>query len=166
MILQASRAGHLLWETRTLRCALGKGGVVSAAAKREGDGASPMGLWPLREVFYRADRVQRPESALAARAIKPDDGWCDDPDHADYNRLVKLPHPGRCESMWRQDGLYDVVVPLGYNDGEVRRGAGSAIFLHCASATFQPTEGCVAVERALLIDILKVCRPGDAMAIA
>src|ERR1700758_3297185 len=73
------------------RCALGPAGVVDAAAKREGDGASPAGVWPIRRVLYRPDRGPAPATALPVFAIVADDGWCDDPQDAAYNRPVKLP---------------------------------------------------------------------------
>ena len=164
MILNVS-AGRLVAGARNLRCAIGKAGIVPASRKREGDHATPIGLWALRGVLYRPDRVGAPASRLAVKAIGPNDGWCDDPADDSYNRQVALPYPAHCESMWRMDGLYDVVVPLGYNDGEVRPGAGSAIFLHCASPEFTPTEGCVAIDREALVELVAHCQPGDALAV-
>lgn len=125
------------------RVALGRGGV--RARKGEGDGATPAGLLPLRRVLYRADRVARPRAAVLTVPLAPHDGWCDDPSHADYNRLVHLPHEGRHETLWRSDPLYDVVGVLGWNDAPVVRGMGSAIFLHVARPDYAPTEGCTAL---------------------
>src|ERR1700745_83724 len=82
------------------RVALGHGGV--RADKQEGDGATPAGLLPLRRVLYRADRVRVPECAVAIEPIAPNDGWCDDPSSTDYNRMVRLPHDGSNEELWRQ----------------------------------------------------------------
>jgi L,D-peptidoglycan transpeptidase YkuD (ErfK/YbiS/YcfS/YnhG family) len=122
--------------------------------KREGDGATPQGCFPLRRVLYRADRLPRPRTALETGAIAPEDAWCDDPEHADYNRAVRLPHPGRHETLWREDGLYDVVVILGYNDDPAVKGRGSAIFLHVARPGLAPTEGCVALRLDDLLEVL------------
>jgi L,D-peptidoglycan transpeptidase YkuD (ErfK/YbiS/YcfS/YnhG family) len=144
--------GRLEMGGRFWRCALGRGGV--RVAKREGDGATPGGVLPLRRVLYRADRVPIPRTLLPREPIGEQDGWCDDPDHADYNRQVRLPHPGRHEELWRRDGLYDVVGVLGWNDAPVVRGRGSAIFLHVASADYRPTEGCVALAEADLLAVL------------
>lgn len=166
MLLSAFRTGSFLFAGRDVPCVMGRGGVVSASAKREGDGATPAGLWPLRRVLYRPDRLPAPASLLRVEPIAANDGWCDDPADEAYNRPVKLPYPARAEGMWRGDGLYDVVVVLGYNDAPVVKGAGSAIFLHCASPGFSPTEGCVAVERATLVEILLQCQAGDALAVA
>ena len=140
--------GLLRFRGRTLRCALGKGGI--RAEKQEGDGATPVGLLPVRRVLWRADRGPRPATALPAEPIAPDDGWCDDPGHRDYNRFIRLPHEARHERLWREDAVYDVVGVLGWNDAPVLRGRGSAIFLHVARPDLAPTEGCVALpEKAL-----------------
>ncbi len=135
--------GRVVFRGQTLRAAIGRGGV--RADKAEGDGATPAGLLPIRRLLYRADRIARPASALPAEPIAPDDGWCDDPGHADYNRPIRLPHPARHERLWRGDGAYDLVGVLGWNDAPVVRGRGSAIFLHVARPDLAPTEGCVAL---------------------
>jgi L,D-peptidoglycan transpeptidase YkuD (ErfK/YbiS/YcfS/YnhG family) len=150
---------------RWTRCALGRGGVIAAADKREGDGATPLGVWPMRRVLYRPDRGAAPVTALPTAAIAPDDGWCDDAGDAAYNRPVSLPYPGRCERMWHQDGLYDIVVVLAHNDDPPVPGLGSAIFLHCASLDFKPTEGCVALAREDLEALLAQAAPGGAVAV-
>ena len=116
MIFTATADGWLDLGTRRVRCALGKGGVTPAANKREGDLASPAGVWPIRRVLYRPDEGPPPVTALAVRALEPDDGWCDAPDDPDYNRPIKLPHAASHEKMWRDDGLYDLVVVLGHDD--------------------------------------------------
>ncbi len=140
--------GLLRYRGETLRCAIGKGGI--SADKREGDGATPIGLLPLRRVLWRADRGPRPATALPCEPIALDDGWCDDPAHRDYNQAIRLPHPARHETLWRADAVYDVIAVLGWNDAPVQRGRGSAIFLHVARPDFAPTEGCVALpEREL-----------------
>jgi L,D-peptidoglycan transpeptidase YkuD (ErfK/YbiS/YcfS/YnhG family) len=134
------------------RCAVGKGGRTGD--KREGDGATPAGLLPLRRLLYRADRVAIPACALPREALAPADGWCDDPAHGDYNRQARLPHPARHEELWRADELYDLVGVLGWNDDPVERGRGSAIFLHVARRDYGPTDGCVALAKPDLLALL------------
>jgi L,D-peptidoglycan transpeptidase YkuD (ErfK/YbiS/YcfS/YnhG family) len=145
--------GRAVVPGRALRAALGRGGVRSD--KQEGDGATPLGVLALRRVLYRADRIAPPRTLLPREPIAPDDGWCDDPAHADYNRFVRLPHPARTENLWRSDRLYDVIGVLGWNDAPVARGRGSAIFLHVATEDFRPTEGCVALPLADLLALLE-----------
>ncbi|MGI4977390.1 MAG: L,D-transpeptidase family protein [Janthinobacterium lividum] len=143
---------------RTRVCvALGRGGV--GADKREGDGVTPLGVLTLRRVLVRADRFAAGELPVLADSvpggrIAPFDGWCDDPEQANYNTAVTLPFGGRHERLWREDGLYDIVGVLGWNDAPVIRGRGSAIFLHVVSSGFGPTEGCVAMARADLLAVL------------
>ena len=126
-----------------LPAVLGAGGI--RPDKREGDGATPAGLLRLRRVLYRADREPAPACAVPREALAPDDGWCDDPSHPDYNTPVRLPHPGRHERLWREDRLYDLIGVLGWNDDPVVRDRGSAIFLHLAHPDGRPTEGCIAL---------------------
>lgn len=155
MDLFVDSTGYLrLGETR-YRCALGRGGVKRD--KREGDGATPIGSFPLRRLFYRADRIAQPRSLLVTAALRPTDGWCDDPVRAQYNSLVTLPFDGRHEKMWRDDALYDIVGVIGYNDFPVISGLGSAIFLHVAGRDYAPTEGCVALAIDDLIRVLADC---------
>lgn len=148
-----------------MRCALGKGGVRPAAEKSEGDGASPAGIWPIRWVFYRPDRLAAPQTALKTRPLTPHDGWCDDASSPDYNKLVKLPFVPSHEVLWRDDHVYDIIVVLGHNDDPPVPGLGSAIFLHLAREAYAGTEGCVAVAMDDMLDLLRQAEPGDAVEI-
>jgi L,D-peptidoglycan transpeptidase YkuD (ErfK/YbiS/YcfS/YnhG family) len=152
MIISVARDGTLKANDKTYRCALGKGGVRED--KCEGDDATPVGTFPLRRVYYRRDRINRPHTRLAALPLHENDAWCDDPDYPLYNCKVVTPYPARTEPMWRDDHLYDIVVVLGHNDDPVVPGAGSAIFLHVAAPDYAPTEGCVALAIDDLLDIL------------
>lgn len=145
---------------------LGRTGVIAADAKKEGDGASPLGAWTLRQVLYRADREARPQTALPCSAIGPDDGWCDAPGDPRYNERVVHPYPASAERLWRADHAYDLVVVLGYNDAPVTPGRGSAIFLHLAQPDWRATEGCVAIDRATMLAVLKTASVEDALTIA
>jgi L,D-peptidoglycan transpeptidase YkuD (ErfK/YbiS/YcfS/YnhG family) len=147
--------GRFLFQGQVLRCALGKGGVRPAREKREGDGATPAALMPLRRVLFRADRGAAPRCAVAVEPIAPDDGWCDDPARREYNRPLRLPFDGSHERLWRDDPLYDVIGVLGWNDEPVERGRGSAIFLHLAREDYRPTEGCVALDARDLRRVLE-----------
>jgi L,D-peptidoglycan transpeptidase YkuD (ErfK/YbiS/YcfS/YnhG family) len=165
MRLQAFSDGRFVSDLGEVRAAFGRGGVVEADAKREGDGATPLGTWPLLRVLYRPDRVAPPQSALPVAALRPEDGWCDDPADPAYNRPVTHPYPSSAERMWRDDELYDVVVILAHNDDPPVPGLGSAIFLHCAKPGYPTTEGCVALARDDLLAVLRAARPGDALTI-
>jgi L,D-peptidoglycan transpeptidase YkuD (ErfK/YbiS/YcfS/YnhG family) len=153
MNLIVDPSGVASWRGLRLRCALGRGGI--RRDKREGDGATPVGSWPMRRLLYRADRVALPRTALPSSAIAEDDGWCDASQDRNYNLPVRLPYSASAETLYRHDGVYDLIVPLGYNDAPVVAGAGSAIFLHLARPDFAPTEGCVALALADLLDVLR-----------
>ncbi|AVO46764.1 hypothetical protein C6569_17775 [Phreatobacter cathodiphilus] len=133
-------------------CALGRGGIRSD--KREGDGATPRARLLLRRVFFRADRLPRPQVLRPVRAIGPEDAWCDDADDRRYNRLIRRPPGPAEERLARADRLYDTIVELGWNDAPVRRRRGSAIFWHGARDGFTPTAGCVAIRIADFAKIL------------
>lgn len=162
---QVSRNGLMTLGGRTVRAALGKGGITDASDKREGDGATPLGRYPLRRVLYRPDRVAPPVTALPVRAIRPDDGWCDAPEDPAYNRPVRRPYAASHEALWREDGLYDLILVVGHNDDPPVPGLGSAIFLHCKRGEYEPTQGCVALDPDDVRDFLRQARPGDHLVI-
>lgn len=150
----ATADGRFRFQGRTLRCALGKGGVVPVERKQEGDGATPAARMQLRRLLYRADRGSPPACAVAVEPLAPQDGWCDDPADRAYNRPVRLPFDGRHEVLWRSDAVYDLIGILGWNDAPVERRRGSAIFLHLARPDYAPTEGCVALSLPDLRQVL------------
>jgi L,D-peptidoglycan transpeptidase YkuD (ErfK/YbiS/YcfS/YnhG family) len=156
-------AGRLSWPGGSARAACGRGGV--RAAKREGDGASPQGTYRLLAAYYRPDRIAPPATGLALTALCPEQGWVDDPGDPLYNRPVSLPCAARHERMWRADGLYDLVVVIGYNTEPPVPGRGSAIFLHVARPDLAPTEGCIAVPRGVLAELLALLGPGSTITI-
>jgi L,D-peptidoglycan transpeptidase YkuD (ErfK/YbiS/YcfS/YnhG family) len=157
--------GRFEFGDRIFRCAMGPKGVVPAGQKREGDGASPIGIWPIRRVLFRPD-VGAPTTQLPSQPIAPDDGWCDDPEDPAYNRPIKLPYRASFEKMWRDDHIYDLVAVLGHNDDPPKPYFGSCIFLHLARDDYSPTQGCVALARPDLEAVLRDAKPGDALEIA
>lgn len=145
------------------RCAIGKGGAVTAAEKREGDGATPLGCWPVLGALLRPDRMPAPATRLPWRWLRPADGWSDDASDPAYNRPVSHPHPYSAERLWRDDHAYDIILILGHNLNPPVPGAGSAIFWHVAQPDFRPTEGCIALERDTLAALLPRLEPGMAL---
>jgi L,D-peptidoglycan transpeptidase YkuD (ErfK/YbiS/YcfS/YnhG family) len=148
-------------ESRTLSAfgetwpaAIGRAGAVPLAAKREGDGATPLGVFAVEAVLLRPDRVPLPPLALPWRWLRPADGWGDDPGDPAYNRPVRHPHRHGAERLWREDGAYDIILVLAHNRAPIVPGAGSAIFWHLAHPDFRATEGCVAIARDAMLAIL------------
>jgi L,D-peptidoglycan transpeptidase YkuD (ErfK/YbiS/YcfS/YnhG family) len=132
--------GRLIAGTLVLPCALGRAGVTRD--KREGDGATPAGSWPLLYFYLRRPAPMRPRW----RRTRRDDVWCDDARSFLYNRPLSAPSRLSHEDMWRADELYDVVGVMGYNIIPRVCGRGSAIFFHIATEDLGPTAGCVALR--------------------
>ncbi|MBL8628556.1 MAG: L,D-transpeptidase family protein [Rhodospirillaceae bacterium] len=145
--------GTLMCNGVAYPCALGRSGV--SLEKREGDGATPVGTFALRRVFFRAERLEEPETQLPVTQTDPNDGWCDAPGNTAYNQLVRMEFPDSAEYLWRDDHVYDVIVVIGYNDAPIVPGKGSAIFMHVAKPDYAPTEGCVALKVDDLLAVLK-----------
>lgn len=150
-------------------CAIGKGGFRAAADKREGDGCTPLGLWPVRGALLRPGRVEvSPGIALIPtiswRWTRPGDGWSDGVDDPAYNRPVRRPRAFSTEILQRDDPAYDVIVVLGHNDAPPVPGMGSAIFLHIW-VDARPTEGCVAIAKPAMLRLLPLLRADMVMEI-
>jgi len=153
------QCGHI-----TTACSFGRGGWKEAHLKREGDDATPLGRFPLRYAFFRADRLERPKTALDIRPLSPQDGWCDDITHEAYNVPVTHPFPASAEHLWRDDHVYDLILVIGHNDDPVTAGFGSAIFIHVARQGENgpmPTRGCIALDLEPLIETLSLVGPGS-----
>jgi L,D-peptidoglycan transpeptidase YkuD (ErfK/YbiS/YcfS/YnhG family) len=159
------QGNKLVLDDHVFRCAIGRGGVKPAADKREGDGCTPAGTYPIRRVYYRADRVPQPVCQLPMQALKPTDGWCDDPSDTQYNRFVLLPYAASHEELWRQDHLYDVIVEIGHNDDPVVPQMGSAIFMHVARDNYGPTAGCISLALKDLLLVLRQLTEGSTVTV-
>ena len=147
------RLGHLIWP-----CALGRTG--RGHFKREGDGLTPIGRWPIRRVLFRADRRPLAHPSIpGSSAVQANDGWCDADGDRNYNRYVRHPYAASAERLWRDDHCYDVIVVLGHNDRPRKQGGGSAIFLHVAEpandGSLKPTAGCIALRPRDLQTVLR-----------
>lgn len=150
---------------RRFPCSVGRGGIRPADAKREGDGASPAGIWRLSRLYWRADRAARPRTILPAIPLDHRQGWAEDPEDPAYNRAIRHPHPFPADRMARGDPLYDLCVVTDHNADPVVPGAGSAIFVHLWRRPRAPTAGCVAFRRPDLEWILARWRPTSRLVI-
>jgi L,D-peptidoglycan transpeptidase YkuD (ErfK/YbiS/YcfS/YnhG family) len=139
---------------KTFPCAIGRSGAIDAADKREGDGTTPKGTYPPRYLYWRPDRLARPETEIAAVPLTPEAGWCDDVADHSYNRPVTLPYAASSEALWREDHIYDVILVIGHNDEPPVAPLGSAIFFHLARENYAATEGCVALAKDDFLKLL------------
>lgn len=142
--------GFLRLGSSVVGCVLGPAGAVWR--KKEGDSATPRGLFSILFGRYRTDRVSRPASPQILKATRRNDIWCDDRTSFRYNRLGAAPVKYGHERLWLESGVYDIVLVLDYNYHPRRLGAGSAIFFHLTE-NFSPTAGCLAVR---LVDMRKI----------
>lgn len=141
---------------RIFPCSIGKTGVT--LHKQEGDGATPAGTHHITGLWYRADRIAPP--APWARAIGPNDLWCDDPAHPAYNQHFRAPQTASHERLRRADPLYDLILTTDWNWPDAIPGWGSAIFLHQWRRPRFGTEGCIAFARPQLFEIAASAAPG------
>ena len=158
-----SGAGRLTFGAMAMDCTIGRGGACAVADKSEGDGCTPLGLWPIRGVLLRPGKAAAFGIRLPWRWIRPGDGWSDDPTDPAYNRPVRLPRGVSAESLIRTDNAYDIIVVLGHNDAPPVPGQGSAIFFHLSEG--RPTAGCVAIDRDDMLRLLPLLAPGDGVEI-
>ena len=163
-----STSGIAMIGPLVLRCGLGISGIT--AQKREGDGATPVGRWPVTNVLYRPDRLRGFHLSSVKKKGRPigvRDGWCDAIGDRNYNRPIQHPYPASAELLWRDDHLYDVIIILGHNRLPRVQGGGSAIFMHLAceleDGSIGPTAGCVSLRRRDLALVLGLLRPGSAV---
>jgi L,D-peptidoglycan transpeptidase YkuD (ErfK/YbiS/YcfS/YnhG family) len=146
------RSENLLFKKLKFKCSLGKNGVTKN--KVEGDKCTPSGVYRLKQVFYRADRINKITTNLKKIKIKKNMGWCDDPSSKRYNRLIKIPYKFSHEKLYRKDHIYDIVVILNYNMNPVVKKRGSAIFMHITKKNYLKTLGCIALKKSDLLEIL------------
>jgi L,D-peptidoglycan transpeptidase YkuD (ErfK/YbiS/YcfS/YnhG family) len=135
--------GILRYGAKAHPVALGRGGI--SANKFEGDGATPKGRFHPLRLWWRADRMPRPKTALPVRRITQTDAWCEDPAGRRYNRPVILADGAKDDRLWRDDHLYDVIVEIDHNTKPRIASRGSAVFIHLARAGLSPTAGCIAM---------------------
>jgi L,D-peptidoglycan transpeptidase YkuD (ErfK/YbiS/YcfS/YnhG family) len=151
------RRGWLTAAGLTIPVALGRGGIK--ADKREGDGGTPRGIFQPRQLWWRADRHRRPKTHLPVRAIRPEDGWCEDPSSRHYNQAIRLEGDQSGDRLTRDDHLYDFIIEIDHNTSPRVAGRGSAVFLHLARADFSPTAGCVSMTRSAMLRLLERLGP-------
>jgi L,D-peptidoglycan transpeptidase YkuD (ErfK/YbiS/YcfS/YnhG family) len=131
-----------------LPVALGRGGI--RANKREGDGGTPRGRFRPLRLWWRADRLSRPQTRLPIRRIGPADAWCEDPHDRRYNHPFRRSASEPGDRLWRQDRLYDLIIEIDHNTRPRIAGRGSAVFVHLARPGFTPTAGCIALTPGAL----------------
>ena len=137
-------------------CSIGKKGI--SKKKIEGDFKTPVGTFSLESLYYRKDRVNKPQTKLNCIPIQKYMGWCNDVDYPKkYNRLIAIDNKVSHEKLFRKDHKYDLLIPIKYNFHEKIAGKGSCIFLHL-TRNYAPTAGCIALCKKDFLILLKLIK--------
>ena len=144
---------YLIFNKYKVKCAIGKRGI--GIKKKEGDFITPKGIFKIKLILYRKDRIKNLKTSLKKLAINKKFGWCDDPKSRKYNRLIKYPFKFSSEKLYRKDNIYDIILVLNFNMNPVIKYKGSAIFIHIVKNNYKSTEGCIALKKNELIKLIK-----------
>mgnify|MGYP001197580392 CR=1 FL=1 len=146
------KRNFLIYKGFKLKCSIGKSGIKYL--KKEGDLATPQGIFNLGLLYYRKDRNKSLKSKIKMRAIKKNMGWCNDSKSKKYNRQICFPFKYNAEKLYKKDNSYDIFINIKYNHSPIVKGRGSAIFLHLTNNKYKPTEGCIAIMKKDFLKIL------------
>ena len=156
---------HLLsYRSYKLKCSIGKCGITNS--KKEGDLATPKGVFGLGLLYFREDRNQYFKTKLKKRVIKKNMGWCDDVKSKKYNKEIYYPFKYKAEKLYRKDKIYDIFLNIKYNQSPAVKGKGSAIFLHLTDKNYKPTRGCVAIQKKDFLKILPLINKNTKISIS
>ena len=138
------------------KCSIGKRGTTRS--KSEGDHRTPKGIFKIQYLYYRKDRLRKPDTSLKCIKITKDRGWCDDINFPKkYNKLIKIRNHIKHEKLFRKDHKYDLFIPIKYNFKNPKVGLGSCIFIHLTN-NYNPTAGCVALKKKDFLIMLKLIK--------
>ena len=146
------------------KCCIGKRGITKR--KREGDYKTPSGTFAIEELFFREDRIKKPETSLATIEIKKSMGWCDDTNHPKkYNQLIKINNKIKHEKLRRDDHKYDLLITISYNRKNPKVDLGSCIFIHLTK-DYKPTAGCIKIKKKDFLILLKLIKKNSKIKIS
>ena len=152
MIIHVKNKNTFLIDDFKLKCCVGKNGLNSN--KKEGDFSTPRGLFQIKKLYFRKDKVGLPKSKIKKKIIRKNMAWCDDPKHTKYNEEIKVHSRNNRESLYREDDIYDYIITIDYNHRKTPN-MGSAIFIHLTD-NYKPTAGCVALRKKDFEIVLKL----------
>ena len=153
MLLRLKNKEYLIVDEFKFKCSIGKKGLNSK--KMEGDHCTPIGVFKIGKVYYRPDRVEKPDTSLKTKKITKNMGWCDDSYNKNYNKEIVLNKKNKGEKLFRKDNAYDVLIVIEYNTNKTKPFKGSAIFIHLTK-NYGPTKGCIALKKNDLLILLKI----------
>ena len=152
MIIHVKNKNTLIIDNFILKCSIGKKGFNSN--KVEGDNSTPKGIFYLKKLYFRRDRVGNPQCKLSKKIITKNIGWCDDPSSKEYNEEIYSLDKNAKEFFYRKDHTYDYLITISHNKNKIPH-KGSAIFLHLTK-NYKPTAGCIALKKKDFEILLKL----------
>jgi len=152
MIIHVKNKNTIIIDDFKLKCCIGKNGLN--CNKKEGDYSTPKGLFNLKKLYFRKDRVGIPKCKIEKKIIKENMAWCDEPNHKKYNEEIKIYNKRLKENLYRNDHRYDYVISISHNEQKIPN-KGSAVFIHLTD-NYKPTAGCVALKRKDFEILLKL----------
>ena len=154
MLIFLKNKHTLLVDDFKFKCSIGKKGL--SKKKIEGDKKTPIGIFKIEHLYFRKDRINKPETDLKCIEILPNMGWCDDiNNYKKYNKLIKTNENTHYEKLFRKDHKYDLLIPIKYNFKNIVPGLGSCIFIHLTK-NYRPTSGCIALQKNDFLIMLKL----------
>ena len=154
MIINIKDHNTLQVDDFKLKCVVGKKGFTRK--KVEGDLKTPIGLFDIEDLYYRSDRVKKPNTRLRCIKINKKMGWCDDIlSKKYYNKRIRVTKKVKHEKLFRKDNLYDIIIVINYNTRPIVKNKGSAIFIHLAKKNYSGTMGCIGLKKKDLLEVLK-----------
>ena len=147
------KKNYLTYSNYKVKCALGKRGI--GYKRREGDYITPKGLYKIKFILYRKDRIKSIRSKFKKIVIKKNMGWCNDSRSSRYNKLIYRPFSYNFEKLYKKENIYDIILVLDYNMNPIKKNKGSAIFIHIAKKNYKKTEGCIAIKKNELLKMIK-----------
>jgi L,D-peptidoglycan transpeptidase YkuD (ErfK/YbiS/YcfS/YnhG family) len=138
------------------------------ANRREGDGTTPIGTFPLGRTMY--GNSPNPGVRFRYVRLRCGDWWVEDPRSAAYNTFRRIgcgvPPPFRTTTpdMSKSRRAYSYLAVVEFNMHPVVPDRGSGIFLH--AQTGRATNGCISLRRADLARVLRWLAPSPAPNIA
>ena len=153
MIIRLKNKDTLNFDDFSIKCVIGKNGLNKN--KKEGDKSTPIGKFKLGPLYWRADKIEKPETNIFCKKINKNMGWCNDIDSRFYNKEIKVNKKIKHEKLFRKDYKYNLFLVIKYNDKKIIRGKGSAIFIHLTK-NYKKTAGCIAVKEKDFLVMIKL----------
>ena len=162
MIIKLKNKDTLIVGEFKLKCCVGRKGI--SKNKSEGDFQTPSGKFKLGNLYWRSDRVKKPETKLFCKKIKKNMGWCNDKNSIFYNKRININKKIKCEKLYRNDYKYNYFILIKYNYVKPKKNKGSCIFIHITK-NYKPTAGCIALKKKDFLILAKIIKKNSKIVI-